>query len=134
MDTLPVISAFTPDSHLLQVAWQPLVITESAQAVYAQLLGYVTAHSISRILLDLRQQEPTAMEPDQHWVACQLLPSLLMQPASEAPPRVACVLPPAYHQQLLADADDLTNQSELLALQYFSDYPTALLWLRQEAA
>ena len=132
LGSIPVIRAFVPEAQLLQVAWQPLPNAQPVAAAYSNLLRHVTTHPVCRVLLDLRQQEPFGVESAQQWVARELLPCLLSRHAT--PPRVACVPPPAYYQQLLAEATELVNQSELLTLRYFLDCAPALRWLGQEAA
>jgi len=132
ISTLPVISNFAPEARLLQVAWQPLVTVEPAQTVYATLLQHVTTHAVSRLLLDLRQQESASLEPAQNWMARELFPSLFSQRLANMPPRVACVLSLACYQQLLTESASLVNESELLTFHYFTDYLDALVWLEQE--
>ena len=127
---IPVIHPSIPEGQLLHVAWQPLPDAQPAATAYSALLHHVTTHPVGRVLLDLRAQEPLGVELAQQWIARELLPCLLSYHATP-PPRVACVPPPAYYQQLLAEATELVNQSELLTLRYFPDYAPALRWLRQ---
>ena len=130
---IPIIRAFSPKAQLLQIAWQALPDAQPIATAYTELLHHITTHPVCRVLLDLREQEPLGVEPAQQWVARELLPCLLSGHATP-PPRVACVPPPTYYQQLLAEAAGLVNQSELLTLRYFLNYTRALQWLRQEVA
>ena len=131
---IPIIRAFAPEAQLVQIAWQLLPDAPPIATAYSELLHHVTIHSVCRVLLDLRQQEPLGVESAQQWVARELLPCLLSCHDAPPPPRIACVPPPAYYRQLLAEAVELVNQSELLTLRYFMDCPHALQWLRQDAA
>ena len=131
---IPVIRAFAPETHLLQIAWQPLPNAQPTAAAYSNLLRHITTHPVCRVLLDLRQQKPFGVEAAQQWVARELLPCLLSCHTAPPPPRIACVPPLAYYRQLRAEAVELVNQSELLTLRYFLGCAPALRWLGQEAA